>query len=162
MKHSALASKDGNIFVWKLVGSGDNIECENIFKMYHPLAGGNGAIFRKIAWHPYDKNVLAAVEGRYLLCMNIEKVNTNGIKTGDENSLKDAGITGVIEGHIAPIGDLKWSSDGAQIVTASDDGKVKLWDLMSQSMLYEFEPDDEGLSQVFTLYQIKTVEFTVY
>eukprot|EP00944_MAST-04C_sp_MAST-4C-sp1_P009534 g9534.t1 len=140
-EYLALASKDGSIFVWKLVGSGDNIECENIFKMYHPLAGGNGAIFRKIAWHPYDKNVLAAVEGRYLLCMNIEKVNTNGIKTGDENSLKDAGIT-VIEGHIAPIGDLKWSSDGAQIVTASDDGKVKLWDLMSQSMLYEFEPDD--------------------
>ena len=61
-EYLALASKDGSIFVWKLVGSGDNIECENIFKMYHPLAGGNGAIFRKIAWHPTDKNVLAAVE----------------------------------------------------------------------------------------------------
>ena len=153
-EYLALASKDGSIFVWKLVGSGDNIECENIFKMYHPLAGGNGAIFRKIAWHPTDRNVLAAVEGRYLLCMNIDKVNTDGIETGDENSLKNAGIT-VIEGHIAPIGDLKWSSDGAQIVTASDDGKVKLWDLIHSQCCMSLSQMTEGLSQVFTLYQIK-------
>ena len=79
----------------------------------------------------------------------------------DENSLKDAGIT-VIEGHIAPIGDLKWSSDGAQIVTASDDGKVKLWDLMSQSMLYEFEPDDGRPVSSVQLYQRKTVDVTVH
>ena len=140
-EYLALTSKDGSIFVWKLLSKGDNIECENIFKLYHPLAGGNGAVFRKLAWHPSNQNILATVEGRYLLCFNYNDINADGIETGDENSLKNAGVT-VIDGHIAPIGDLKWSSDGTQIVTASDDGKVKIWDVNTQTSLYEFEPDD--------------------
>eukprot|EP00943_MAST-04B_sp_MAST-4B-sp1_P003597 g3597.t1 len=140
-EYLAVSSKDGSIFVWKLVSEGDTIKSENVFKIYHPLAGGNGAVFRKMAWHPIAPNTLATVEGRYLLCFNYNEINTAGIETGDENSLKKAGVT-VIDGHIAPIGDLKWSSDGTQIVTASDDGKVKIWNVASGTSLHEFEPDD--------------------
>lgn len=140
-EYLAVSSKDGSIFVWKLMSKGDTIESENVFKMYHPLAGGNGAVFRKLAWHPLAPDTLATVEGRYLIYFNYNEINTAGIETGDENSLKRAGVT-VIDGHIAPIGDLKWSSDGTQIVTASDDGKVKVWDIASRTSLHEFEPDD--------------------
>ena len=140
----ALCANDGSLFMWTLsrpTSGEESIECTNVFKLFHPLAGGNGAFFRKLACHPTNPRIVAAAEGQRLVYFATTDINLSKVVAGNEKSLQASGAH-VIEGHMAPISDVKWSYDGSQLVTASDDGTVKVWDSRSQICLHEFEPDE--------------------
>ncbi|RKP10655.1 hypothetical protein THASP1DRAFT_27539 [Thamnocephalis sphaerospora] len=85
------------------------------------------ARFRRAVWHPSDPDVLACAADRgELLIFNLSIMLAGRddcrVVEGDRN-------LGAIQlkGHKKPIVDLCFSANGNEIVTASEDGTVRLW-----------------------------------
>ena len=59
----------------------------------------------------------------------------------DIEAMQAAGAT-VMRGHKSDVSDLQFSEDGTQLVTASDDGFVRVWNVNTGECIHQFEPED--------------------
>ncbi|KAI9595374.1 hypothetical protein BDF19DRAFT_422671 [Syncephalis fuscata] len=83
--------------------------------------------FRRAIWHPSNPDILACAADRgHLLVFNL-RVMLAG--KDDAHVIEGERNVGAIQlkGHTKPIIDLCFSADGSEIITASEDGTVRLW-----------------------------------
>ncbi|KAK6197917.1 quinon protein alcohol dehydrogenase-like superfamily [Scheffersomyces amazonensis] len=52
------------------------------------------------------------------------------------------------QGHFDSVNSLTYSPDGSRIVTASDDGKIKIWDVNSGFCLYTFSEHNSSITDI--------------
>ena len=58
-------------------------------------------------------------------------------------------ITKIISGHTDKIKDICFSPDGKKLASVSDDGLVKIWDIVSKKVVAEFEGHNSGIESVY-------------
>ncbi|GJJ71103.1 enhancer of mRNA-decapping protein 4 [Entomortierella parvispora] len=141
----ASVGKDSRLIIWNL--SGSDVDSSDIaHSKYLEVVGRpqtDQPRYSRIAWNPAQASILALVnnDDHSVLIVNIENlVGSQESITLDENQLLQNSI--VIQAHKQAINDIAFSPDGSVIVTASEDGSVKFWEIGSSkaTFLSEFIP----------------------
>ncbi|KAF9419365.1 hypothetical protein BGZ94_009438 [Podila epigama] len=141
----ASVGKDSRIIIWNL--SGSDVESTDIsHSKYMELAGvsqSDHPRFGRIAWNPAQPSVLAVVNNdEYAVwVVNVQKLmNSRDSPVVTEEQLLQHAI--VIGAHEHTINDISFSSDGTVMITASEDGTVKFWEVNETniSLLHTFIP----------------------
>ncbi|RKP27650.1 hypothetical protein SYNPS1DRAFT_26702 [Syncephalis pseudoplumigaleata] len=103
----------------------DEIPSRIILELDGAPANVNEPRFRRAVWHPSNPDILACTADRgHLLIFNLQVMlagkESPHVVEGDHN-------VGAIQLKGHPIVDLCFSADGNEIITASEDGTVRLW-----------------------------------
>lgn len=64
--------------------------------------------------------------------------STSGI--GNANSSTSASISGILEGHVRGVTSLSVSKDNCSLVSAGEDGSVRIWNLWTRQCLHQSQP----------------------
>jgi WD40 repeat protein len=147
--HVALVTSDGffraTVLSERDNGSGVLVPIStDLLNFKHPAAGGIGRSFQRVVWRSKDRMALA--DGMNAICLdlstfNVSKLQEDGTTSSEWEKLQSAGAI-VMRGHKSDISDMQFSADGTQLVTASDDGFVKVWNVLSGECVYSFEPEE--------------------
>ncbi|KAF8926648.1 hypothetical protein BGZ58_011015 [Dissophora ornata] len=144
----ASVGKDSRLIIWDLSGS-DADSTDIAHSKYLELLGApksDQPRYSHIAWRPVNPSQLALVnnDDHSVLIVNIQ--NLVNSQTGDSpvvNEMQLLSHAMVIRAHDQAINDISFSRDGSVLVTASEDGSVKFWNLNSTpepTLLNEFVP----------------------
>jgi len=71
---------------------------------------------------PYRAGALASAEARSSMIAALE-------------TIRGSGLSAILRGHATPVNSVAFSSDGHRLLSASDNGKVSLWDLATHKQL---------------------------
>ena len=147
--HFAMVTSDGTLramAVQEIVGEDGQTrqpQCVDLLKFKHPAAGGVGRSFHRVVWG--SNNCLALADGMNAVVLRIGTFDANQLVTAthgsDIEAMQAAGAT-VMRGHKSDVSDLQFSEDGTQLVTASDDGFVRVWNVNTGECIHQFEPED--------------------
>ncbi|KAF9165828.1 hypothetical protein DFQ26_009273 [Actinomortierella ambigua] len=141
----ASVGKDSRLIIWNL--SGSDVDSSDIAHSKHmELLGvpvGDKARYNRVAWSPSEQYVLALVNNdeHSVIIVDIQKLmeKVENIIVEEALVLEHAIV---IKAHDQPINDIAFSPDGTVLMTASEDGSVKLWEVgtMEATFLREFVP----------------------
>ncbi|KAF9143911.1 hypothetical protein BG015_000256 [Linnemannia schmuckeri] len=144
----ASVGKDSRVIIWDLSTSHpDSTDIDH--SKYLELIGApqsDQPRYNRIAWSPRNASQLALVnnDDHSVLIVDIHSLigsQLNDSPTVTETQLRAHSL--VIQAHDQAINDLSFSRDGTALVTASEDGTVKFWDLHAAAgpaLLNEFVP----------------------
>ncbi|KAG0229619.1 hypothetical protein BGW41_002920 [Actinomortierella wolfii] len=141
----ASVGKDSRLIIWNL--SGSDVDSSDIAHSKHmELLGvpiGDKARYSRIAWSPSEQYMLALVNNdeHSVILVDIQKLmeKVDNVIVEEAQVLENATV---IKAHDQPINDIAFSPDGTILMTASEDGSVKLWevDQAEPTLLKEFVP----------------------
>ncbi|KAF9915246.1 hypothetical protein BX616_006570 [Lobosporangium transversale] len=144
----ASVAKDSRLIIWELSGS-DHDATDIIYSKCLELIGepqSNQPRYSHIAWSPVKSSQLALVNNDDHSVLIIDISNLVQSQEGSSPVLTEAQLwthATVIQAHDQAINDISFSRDGSVLVTASEDGSVKFWDINAPSenaLLNEFVP----------------------
>ncbi|KAF9329153.1 hypothetical protein BG006_007776 [Podila minutissima] len=141
----ASVGKDSRVIIWNLSGS-ESDSTDISHSKYMELVGvsqSDQPRYGRIAWNPAQPSVLALVNSgdHSVLVVNVQKL----MESSESPVISEAKLLQhavVIEAHEQTINDIAYSADGSVIITASEDGTVKFWEVDSTkaTLLHAFVP----------------------
>ncbi|KAI1296397.1 hypothetical protein EDD11_007347 [Mortierella claussenii] len=144
----ASIGKDSRLIIWDL--SGSDVDSTDIaHTKYLELVGepqSDQPRYSHIAWNPVHASQLALVNNDDHSVLVIHIQNLVQAQAGESPVVSETQVwphATVIQAHDQAINDISFSRDGSVLVTASEDGTVKFWDLAAnpeQALLNEFVP----------------------
>ena len=121
---------------------------ETLLQLFHPGAGevdaeGNAVTFSRIVWHPTNMCIFAVVDGSDVVVVDGASFGLGGFPPagGDSGAAEDEGIVVepesfeedegfvVCRGHSGAVNDAVFIDAGARLLSASNDGTVRMWQL---------------------------------
>ncbi|KFH62555.1 hypothetical protein MVEG_11948 [Podila verticillata NRRL 6337] len=141
----ASVGKDSRVIIWNLSGS-ESDSTDISHSKYMELVGvsqSDQPRYGRIAWNPTQPSVLALVncDDHSVLVVDVQKLmESSESPVISETKLLQHAV--VIEAHEQTINDIAYSADGSVIITASEDGTVKFWEVDSTkaTLLHAFVP----------------------
>ncbi|KAK3815753.1 MAG: hypothetical protein JOS17DRAFT_759658 [Linnemannia elongata] len=144
----ASVGKDSRLIIWDLSTSHpDSTDIDH--SKYLELIGApqsDQPRYSRIAWSPRNASQMALVNNDDHSVFVVDIHSLIGSQPGDSPTVTEAQLRAhslVIQAHDQAVNDLTFSRDGTALVTASEDGTVKLWDLHAAAgpaLLNEFVP----------------------
>ncbi|KAG0083178.1 enhancer of mRNA decapping 4 [Podila epicladia] len=140
----ASVGKDSRVIIWNLSGS-ESDSTDISHSKYMELVGvsqSDQPRYGRIAWNPAQPSVLALVNDDHsVLVVDVQKL----MESSESPVISEAKLLQhavVIEAHEQTINDIAYSADGSVIITASEDGTVKFWEVDSTkaTLLHTFVP----------------------
>ncbi|KAG0288097.1 hypothetical protein BGZ96_008076 [Linnemannia gamsii] len=144
----ASVGKDSRVIIWDL-SSSDLDSTDIAHSKYLELTGvpqSDQPRYSRIAWSPRNASQLALVNNDDHSVFIVDIYSLIESQLNDSPTVTEAQLRAhslVIQAHDQAINDLSFSRDGTALVTASEDGTVKLWDLHAAAgpaLLNEFVP----------------------
>ncbi|KAG0214710.1 hypothetical protein BGX33_001909 [Mortierella sp. NVP41] len=144
----ASVGKDSRVIIWDL-SSSDADSTDIAHSKYLELTGvpqSDLPRYTRIAWSPRSASQLALVNNDDHSVYIVDIHSLIGSQPNDSPTVTEAQLRAhslIIQAHDQTINDLSFSRDGTALVTASEDGTVKLWDLHAAAgpaLLNEFVP----------------------
>ncbi|KAF9284692.1 G-type lectin S-receptor-like serine/threonine-protein kinase SRK [Mortierella alpina] len=130
----ASVGKDSKVIIWDL--SGSDVDSTDIaHSKYLELIGTPHADqprYSRIAWSPTHPSHLALVNNdeHSVIIVNIHNlVASQADQSPVVNEAQLLPHSRIIQAHDQAINDISFSRDGSVLITASEDGSVKFWDL---------------------------------
>ncbi|KAG9323885.1 hypothetical protein KVV02_003545 [Mortierella alpina] len=130
----ASVGKDSKVIIWDL--SGSDVDSTDIaHSKYLELIGTPNADqprYSRIAWSPTHPSHLALVnnDDHSVIIINIHDfVASQADQSPVVNEAQLLPHSRIIQAHDQAINDISFSRDGTVLITASEDGSVKFWDL---------------------------------
>ncbi|KAF9289325.1 hypothetical protein BGZ88_007806 [Linnemannia elongata] len=144
----ASVGKDSRLIIWDLSASHpDSTDIDH--SKYLELIGApqsDQPRYSRIAWSPRNASQLALVNNDDHSVFIVDIHNLIGSQLSTSPTVTEVQLRAhslIIQAHDQAINDLSFSRDGTALVTASEDGTVKLWDLHAAAgpaLLNEFVP----------------------
>eukprot|EP01119_Soliformovum_irregulare_P005051 TRINITY_DN1639_c0_g1_i1.p1 TRINITY_DN1639_c0_g1~~TRINITY_DN1639_c0_g1_i1.p1 ORF type:complete len:1260 (+),score=432.34 TRINITY_DN1639_c0_g1_i1:384-3782(+) len=122
------ADKMGNIFVWLLTPTAENI---SVKQLAH-IPGKNLPVI-KLLWNPVDYTLIAAYKQNLVQIWDFNEIST---KTDGELQVKEE--KSIVLGQ--NVVDVSFSANGKEIVIAQE-GTLSIWDLSTKSQVESWTPD---------------------
>ncbi|KAF9912845.1 hypothetical protein EC991_008711 [Linnemannia zychae] len=144
----ASVGRDSSVIIWDL-SSPDLDSTDIAHSKFLELTGEpqtDEPRYSRIAWSPRNASQLALVNNDDHSVFIVDIHSLIGSLPSDSPTVTEAQLRAhslVIQAHDQAINDLSFSRDGTGLVTASEDGTVKLWDLQAAAgpaLLNEFVP----------------------
>jgi WD40 repeat protein len=110
----------------------DAVTGEDLTILYG-MSGTNYSYWSSVAFHPAENAVAFGTADGMVWLWNIDSLIAAGTTTDPTSATRS------LTGHTGPVTDINFSPDGNQIVTASWDHTVRLWDYHTGEMLRVFE-----------------------
>ena len=107
-------------------------DCESRVHKY--ILPFHGSSIVDVAWHPFKNISASAGSDRYAVISEITETDAERLLT--------------LYGHIQPLTNIIFNSDGNKIISASLDGTIKLWDSVTGDELYNLSFDRNGISSI--------------
>ncbi|KAF9566875.1 G-type lectin S-receptor-like serine/threonine-protein kinase SRK [Mortierella alpina] len=130
----ASVGKDSRVIIWDL--SGSDVDSTDIaHSKYLELIGTPHADqprYSRIAWSPTHPSHLALVnnDDHSVIIINIHNlVASQADQSPVVNEAQLLPHSRIVQAHDQAINDISFSRDGSVLITASEDGSVKFWDL---------------------------------
>ncbi|KAF9182795.1 hypothetical protein BGZ51_004449 [Haplosporangium sp. Z 767] len=138
MQLLATVGKDSRIIIWDL--SGYDVDSTDIaHSKYLELVGTpqtDQPRYSRIAWSPTQPTQLALVNNDDHSVLIVDIRDLVEYQAEDSPVMSEAQLLShslIIQAHDQAINDISFSRDGSVLVTASEDGSVKFWDLCSNA-----------------------------
>ncbi|KAG0250098.1 hypothetical protein BG011_008654 [Mortierella polycephala] len=138
MQLLATVGKDSRIIIWDL--SGYDVDSTDIaHSKYLELVGApqtDQPRYSRIAWSPTQPTQLALVNNDDHSVLIVDIHDLVEYQAEDSPVVSEAQLLPhslIIQAHDQAINDISFSRDGSVLVTASEDGSVKFWDLCSNT-----------------------------
>ncbi|PKA55835.1 Enhancer of mRNA-decapping protein 4 [Apostasia shenzhenica] len=144
------ASVDGRIFVWKITEGPDESNKPQItgkIVVAVQVIGDGEPYHPRVCWHPHKQEVLVIGIGNCLLKFDTIKVGKAGHFSAEEpfrcpldKLIEGVQLIGKHDGEITDISMSQWMT--TRLVSASKDGKIKIWEDRSSTPIAVLSPHD--------------------
>ncbi|MFG0334982.1 MAG: protein kinase, partial [Maioricimonas sp. JB049] len=138
----ATAGQDGKVILWKIATDGENVTASQRGVFY----GHRGPVYA-VAFAPDGSAVASAGYDRRILLWNPDDLQPFDFDAILEGEAVTADFR-ELSGHTGAVQAVRFSRDGALLVSGSRDNSVKVWDVESGTALKTFRGHYSGVSDV--------------